>query len=193
VSRYTNGARVCCTHAYNPRSYPFDLIGPVQFLWKVRPPAVPERINSKAKQSQTEPIQDRTMWIRCHPVIYESVLAAVQYAIQDQLFPRSNDKEIKVVVTDLRDQFNIFELVGPKSSQVIHGALEPIKAEDRPEFKQVSHRHLRVAPDSQTTVLERTRTTADSGIRSSRYGYRYASDRSSASVSQFMSLSQDYR
>ena len=47
-------------------------------------------------------------------------------------------QEVKVELADLRNQFNIFELMGPKSSQVIHGALV-LANEKRPELKKVGH------------------------------------------------------
>ena len=46
-------------------------------------------------------------------------------------------KEEEIQMTDLRDRFNIFEIMGPKSSQIITGALKPIKEEMTREFKKV--------------------------------------------------------
>ena len=42
----------------------------------------------------------------------------------------------EVEIADLREHFNIFEIVGPKSSQVIKGALKPVD-DKRADFKKV--------------------------------------------------------
>ena len=87
--------------------------------------------------------QLRRVWIRCHPSIFEDIFEALQKATTRVLDAhREVDVEQKcvweVVLTDLRRHFNIFDLIGPKSSQVIKGALTPIKDELRKEFHHVS-------------------------------------------------------
>lgn len=39
-------------------------------------------------------------------------------------------------MADLREHFNVFEIMGPKSSQVIKGALRPVD-DQRGEFRKV--------------------------------------------------------
>lgn len=46
---------------------------------------------------------------------------------------------LEVQMSDLRDRFNIYEIVGPKSSQVVTGALSPVKDELKDDFKKVFH------------------------------------------------------
>ena len=50
-----------------------------------------------------------------------------------------DERRKKVEVVDLRGKFNIFELMGPKSSQVIKGALTPVPGDDREELNQVNY------------------------------------------------------
>lgn len=51
----------------------------------------------------------------------------------------SRDKRSnKVDIVDLRGKVNIFELMGPKSTQVIKGALKPILGGESKELNQVS-------------------------------------------------------
>ncbi|KAI0050421.1 POP1-domain-containing protein [Auriscalpium vulgare] len=85
----------------------------------------------------------RTVWVRAHPSIFAEVLSVFQLATSlalDSLrsLPEHADKTYEVHVTDLRDAFNIFEIMGPKASQVIKGALTPLHADinKRPEFKE---------------------------------------------------------
>jgi len=47
-----------------------------------------------------------------------------------------SDKVYEVEIARLEDAVNVFEIMGPKSSQVIQGALTPVK-DSREEFKKV--------------------------------------------------------
>ncbi|KAH8108673.1 POP1-domain-containing protein [Phellopilus nigrolimitatus] len=152
VRSFTNGARVCYSHLYKPKSYPFNLIGPVEILWK---PAVSvdntlpgdaqtsnekqksSKVKAKQRKSLPKEASYRSLWVRCHPLIYDDVLSSIKYSLQAYLqrAQSTSNKEVEIEVADLRDQFNIFELVGPKSSQVIHGALTIANDENRDAFK----------------------------------------------------------
>lgn len=115
--RYLTGSRACEALLYTPNSYPYDLIGPVTILWRPAPPDSDDPAHSS-----------RTVWIVCHPSIFESAFRSLavssSFAVESS---GSHDKRRhKVEVADLRGKFNIFELMGPKSSQVIKGALTPI-------------------------------------------------------------------
>jgi ribonuclease P/MRP protein subunit POP1 len=113
-----------------PKSYPYDLVGPVTILWRpVTPPDSDDLAHSP-----------RTVWVVCHPSIFESAFrsltASSSFAVEAS---ESHDKRRhKVEIVDLRGKFNIFELMGPKSSQVIKGALNPILDGESEEFNQVS-------------------------------------------------------
>jgi len=53
--------------------------------------------------------------------------------------PKHSQNSYTVEVIDRRDSINVFEITGPKSSQVIHGALKPTIANQKGEFKKVRH------------------------------------------------------
>lgn len=112
-----------------PNSYPYDLIGPVTILWR---PAV-----SRDPDDLTSP---RTVWVICHPSIFESAFRSLtvssSFAIEGS---ESRDKRSnKIDIVDLRGKVNIFELMGPKSTQVIKGAFNPILGGESKELNQVS-------------------------------------------------------
>ncbi len=75
----------------------------------------------------------------CHPLSFEMVYTALRVSISTVL-QSLRDKvgqTLEVEMTDLRDRFNIYEIVGPKSSQVVAGVLSPIKDELKDDFKKV--------------------------------------------------------
>jgi ribonuclease P/MRP protein subunit POP1 len=85
----------------------------------------------------------RTIWIRCHPTIFCPVLSTLRKAVSltlDAMKKSSvhSQNSYSVEVIDLRDSINVFEITGPKSSQVIHGALTPVIASQKDEFKKVT-------------------------------------------------------
>ena len=155
--RFLSGARIAETHIYKPGSYPFDLIAPVLVVWK---PTVSARddaslciptdsvssINSSefgtdCKKSAPED-SPRTAWIRVHPAAFDDVYLALQAAASTTLYERriargnAYPKE-EVELADLRGELNVFEIMGPKASQVIKGALHPVKDDEREDFKKV--------------------------------------------------------
>ena len=90
----------------------------------------------------TDGERTRVVWVRCHPLFAKEALVALKKAISLTLeafnvSTQHKDKSYTVEVTDLRGEFNIFEIMGPKSSQVIKGALSPIPEGRRDEFKKV--------------------------------------------------------
>jgi hypothetical protein len=82
----------------------------------------------------------RTVWFICHPSIFESafrsLIVSSSFAVEASV--SDNKRKHKVEVFDLRGKFNIFELMGPKSSQVIKGTLTPAFDDESEEFSQVS-------------------------------------------------------
>jgi ribonuclease P/MRP protein subunit POP1 len=84
----------------------------------------------------------RTAWIRCHPAIFSTVLSTLKGAVSLTLdtlkkSPGRSQNSYSVEIIDLRESINVFEITGPKSSQVIHGALTPTIANHEDEFKKV--------------------------------------------------------
>ncbi|KAG5638168.1 hypothetical protein H0H81_001464 [Sphagnurus paluster] len=102
-----------------------------------------KRKNNKAKGKETEqevpPNQEtkRAVWLRVHPLAYEDVLSSLHKSASLVLegAKRENDrKDFEVEIADMRGQVNVFEVMGPKSNQVIRGALSPVQ-DQRTEFK----------------------------------------------------------
>lgn len=129
--RYLTGSRACEVLLYVPNSYPYDLIGPVTILWR---PVDSLDSNGPAHSP-------RIVWVICHPSIFESAFRSLTISSSFAVEASESDDERrkKVEVVDLRGKFNIFELMGPKSSQVIKGALTPVPGDDREELNQVNY------------------------------------------------------
>lgn len=113
-----------------PNSYPYDLIGPVTILWR-----------PVAQQDSDDLVHSpRTVWVVCHPSIFGSAFRSLtissSFAVEGS---KSDDKRRqKVEIVDLRGKFNVFELMGPKSSQVIKGAFTPVPDGELEDFPLVS-------------------------------------------------------
>ncbi|KAG7088510.1 hypothetical protein E1B28_012494 [Marasmius oreades] len=142
--RFIDGSRTVEADFYQPGFYPFKLIGPVIILWRPPPPPPPQETSGsqgkkgkgkgKAKAKAKATPQDeltRTAWIFCHPGLFEDVFTALRTATSIAL---SSTSKVEVELADLRGQLNVFELMGPKSCQVLKGALSPVM--DDAEFKQ---------------------------------------------------------
>ncbi|KAH7915836.1 ribonucleases P/MRP protein subunit POP1-domain-containing protein [Hygrophoropsis aurantiaca] len=159
TKRGISGSRMLDMHIYKPGSYPFDLVGPVSILWKPlqvksgksdepdpEPSEQPKTRKRKGKAKATEepdpsrPVFHRRMlWVRSHPAIHEEVSEALKSSASQVLqAAKQRDPETRreVQIADMRDKVNVFEIMGPKSSQVIKGALTPAGDENRQEFKK---------------------------------------------------------
>jgi len=72
--------------------------------------------------------------------VFDDVFAALQESaslVLEAEKQRHKDVFAEVEMADLRGSVNVFEIMGPKASQVIKGALSPVADEDRQEFKTV--------------------------------------------------------
>lgn len=148
-----SGGRVLETDIYEPRSYPFDLIAPISIMWRPLPgnslgttPPAKGSSKRKRKGKEREPTnagsQDsvRIVWVRSHPAVFDYVFEALQKSASLTLADekqRHKDLDAELEIADLRNSVNVFEIMGPKASQVIKGALSPVADEDRQEFKKV--------------------------------------------------------
>lgn len=120
AARYTSGARACQTHIYEAGVWPRGLIAPVTVIWR------PEDSDKTGTSAETPPLPSklassnptRALWIRVHPAALESTMTSLKTASEQ--IPASDQLEI----TDLSGDINSFELVGPRTSQVIHGAFK---------------------------------------------------------------------
>lgn len=130
---------------FEDSAYPFGFISPVQVLWQ---PTLEEAPDAKklASNSTEDPAPNseneahRIVWLRFHPAAYEMASRALTRAVTAVLNHQreSGRPSVEVEIADLRGQFNSFELIGPKSSQVIRGALTLSQSDSPLIKKQVS-------------------------------------------------------
>lgn len=131
------------THIYKPSSYPLDLIGPITILWKAQvntiKPVTPTSSKGKEKAHDIPDDNLRTIWIISHPAIFEQVFETLQACSSTALdaVAKAGGPEVDVEIGDLREQVDIFEIMGPKSSQIIKGALTPVSQDGDEEFTKV--------------------------------------------------------
>jgi ribonuclease P/MRP protein subunit POP1 len=126
--RYVDGSRICDLHLYEDGCYPYNLIGPASVLWK--PIEISDTIDSPR-------VTDRTLWIRCHPAMFTQAHAAIRKAnsslLQQEKTYTASASNLKapekqnIAIADLRGDFNAFEIMGPRSSQVVAGILRLTK------------------------------------------------------------------
>ncbi|KAG8684812.1 hypothetical protein FRC08_013472, partial [Ceratobasidium sp. 394] len=118
ATRYVSGVRICPTHLYEAGSWPKDLVAPVTVLW--RPVMVaPGHKSAESSLTVQRPSADqetRTVWIRVHPASLKNAMESLKLA-HKQVSTTS-----QLEIADLSGDVNAFELVGPRTSQVIHGA-----------------------------------------------------------------------
>ncbi|KAG8214891.1 hypothetical protein J3R82DRAFT_10062 [Butyriboletus roseoflavus] len=163
MTRYITGGRACDTHVYKHASYPFALLGPMMIIWQPsspegnssripEPPARPGKEKGKGKgkgkgkekqvddSASPEPnVSPRVVWVRCHPAIFEDVFESLQTSasyVLEQSKKKDPQVHVEIEIVDLRGCINAFEIMGPKSSQVIKGALSPVEMDDRKDVKK---------------------------------------------------------
>ncbi|KAK2465239.1 hypothetical protein APHAL10511_002593 [Amanita phalloides] len=140
AKRNTVGSRTVETYLYKPTSYPFELIAPVTILWQPKAPKNETESQGNEPQQEDKDVV-RTTWLMFHPVVYDDAFAALQHAASLALDSAKRQTttasaEYEIEIADLRGHLNIFEIMGPKSSQVLKGALKPISEDDRESFAQ---------------------------------------------------------
>jgi len=90
---------------------------------------------------QTQPLRVRSVWLRFHPCIHDDILDTLKEAASQTLaeYKAQNpgSGELKVEIIDRRRQINIFEIMGPKSSQILKGVLRPVMPDKRNDFLSV--------------------------------------------------------
>jgi len=99
-----------------------------------------ERPQEVAPQ-RADPLHLRSVWIRFHPSTYGDMLDTIKQVasqtLADYKARNENSEELKIDLVDRRGQFNVLEIMGPKSSQVLKGAMRPVAADNRQDFLQV--------------------------------------------------------
>lgn len=107
-SKYDSGMRVAHTNAYHLGTFPLGLIGPLEILWQ------PAKANDDT----------RTVWARVHPSIFDEVWETMTTAITD------NSNEFgALLVHDLRDSLESFEITGPLAGQILSRSLRVCNSE----------------------------------------------------------------
>lgn len=157
-----------------PETQPIEVIQPTQL--------------PSATQSSDEV---RIVWIRSHPAVFEEVFSTLQNAASLALvslkkaFPTEDVEKFEVEIADLRESINVFEIMGPKSNQVLKGALTPVGEDKREEFKKVNdvcswlQSYLLIAV---YTVLVVSNQPTDLRLTPSWYGHWLQSARSPTQV-----------
>ncbi|EKM51892.1 uncharacterized protein PHACADRAFT_127885 [Phanerochaete carnosa HHB-10118-sp] len=151
AKRFTTGARTCDTHLYKRGAYPFSLVAPITALWRPHSQQSLDTVSAQSKRQglkgkgkecdQVAQDTERVVWIWAHPSVFEVVYLELRTAASFALEAVKRgtiliDEEATVEMADLRSQVNVFEIMGPKSSQVIKGALKPVNGDSREEFKK---------------------------------------------------------
>ena len=150
------------THIYHSEAYPFGLIAPVTIIWRPVETAKttqPEstttsnvpKAKDKGKNKSQQGHDSRQVWVKCHPLCFEEVRSALQLSTSMVLAPapgkdnaaKGSKDYAEILISDLRDQFVVFELFGPKCCQVLSGALKPAPR-DKGDFEQVCFTHYYV-------------------------------------------------
>lgn len=154
--------RACETRVYKHARYPFALLGPMTIIWQplspecapsstaeplARPGKEKGKGKGKGKEKQTDDsappesnIGPRVIWARCHPAIFEDVFESLRTSashVLEQSKKKDPQLHAEIEIADLRGCINAFEIMGPKSSQVIKGALSPVGNDDRKDVKKV--------------------------------------------------------
>ncbi|CAL1712921.1 unnamed protein product [Somion occarium] len=166
AKRFLTGARACDTHFYKRGAYPFELIAPVTIIWQPIPvtaddphmdvqvnlqsseagPSKGRKRKGKSKEKAKEKESDsqspsRRVWLKVHPSVFHDVYVELRDATSFALeavkkAAAPGDPACVVEMADLRNKLNVFEIMGPKASQVIRGALRPVLEDIREDFKK---------------------------------------------------------
>lgn len=117
-AKFENGARVAEVLVYQPESFPRGLIGPAEILWQ-------------PLAQNKSPLNDaRRIWIRAHPSIFDQVFSTLKAVSGNILAEKSLSKRVRALqIRDLRGELESFEIMGPKSGEVLRRVLRLCKSE----------------------------------------------------------------
>ncbi|KAK7056731.1 Ribonucleases P/MRP protein subunit pop1 [Paramarasmius palmivorus] len=148
VGKLASGGITLNTHFYEPNSYPFHLMCPVTIMWEPLSPR--DHRSSSLKQGkkkgkrkathhpQTDIPLSRRVWLRFHPAVFDDVFKALQSATSNALqdLKTRGAPPAEVEIADMRGEVSVFEIMGPKSSQVLKGALSPVMDNASDDFRK---------------------------------------------------------
>ncbi|KZO93565.1 POP1-domain-containing protein, partial [Calocera viscosa TUFC12733] len=132
--RYVSGSRAWEGVA---RACGEEVLGPLGVIWR---PVTPDLGAGAGRRL-------RTLWLRIHPAIFPPFLLSLQSACSAVLeqhrlssppgTAHTKAEEETLEIQDLRGEVLAFDLMGPRSTQVLRGALGLVKGEERGEVKEV--------------------------------------------------------
>ncbi|KAG9015712.1 hypothetical protein FRB90_004357 [Tulasnella sp. 427] len=117
---YISGAQACDTHIYRPGAYPLGLICPCTTIWR------PIDATAQNSEESAGSAAVRVVWLHVHPSVFLEVHSAVQAAASEAV-SESDERDGEIEIADLRDSVNAVEIMGPRASQVLTGALKVTK------------------------------------------------------------------
>ena len=112
-AKYESGAKSARVDVYHTDAYPLNLIGPAEVIWQ----PLEDR---KGKGNAKEAADDRRLWIRLHPSIFDPLWQELKTAAVPRTDSSSMQRAVaQLQIRDLRGEIDSFELTGPKSGQVL--------------------------------------------------------------------------
>lgn len=116
--RFENGSRVAEVLVYQPESFPRGLIGPAEILWQPL---------TQDKNPHNDALR---IWIRVHPSIFDQVFSTLKAVSGNILAEENLSKRVQALqLRDLRGELESFEIMGPKSGEVLRRVLRLCKSE----------------------------------------------------------------
>jgi ribonuclease P/MRP protein subunit POP1 len=113
-AKYESGAKSARVDVYHTDAYPLNLIGPAEVIWQ------PLEENKKGKGNGEKDADDRRLWIRFHPSIFDQLWQELKTAAIPRSDSSSTQRAVaQLQIRDLRGEIDSFELTGPKSGQVL--------------------------------------------------------------------------
>jgi len=118
MNRYESGARAAQASLYHDQVFPYGLIGPVEIIWR------PEEAH----------FTERTIWLRIHPSIYAETISVLEPLLavpSGEASTSTAPQHLAIRMTDLRDQIDSFEIMGPTSARILRRILRLSKTEGK--------------------------------------------------------------
>jgi len=118
MNRYESGARAAQATLYHDQVFPYGLIGPVEVIWR------PEE----------EHLTERTVWLRIHPSLHGETISLIESLLAvpwGEASTSTAPQQAAIRMTDLRDQIDSFEIMGPKSARILRRILRLSKTEGK--------------------------------------------------------------
>ncbi|XP_033112402.1 ribonucleases P/MRP protein subunit POP1-like [Anneissia japonica] len=144
--RYLNGSHHGRTILYKDEKYPYEAIGPADFMWD-------------PVEDSTSPLDGRTrqLWLWLHPACYDEAFEELKRVC-------SKDGTAGVVVNDLRADLVRFHFEGPLSHSVLVDALKISDVTCHPDASEERHWWENVYQDSNRLAAFQEQSTLWEGM-----------------------------